>query len=78
MSHPRSADVIDVRRTANVKGAAMEPAIDKPRPALVDLSAVQIADLRAIEGSHLARSMSRLLEEADRQHEAYAAFDSAL
>jgi len=43
----------------------------------MDLREVRLLDLEAIKGSHLAHSMRRLVEEADRRDEACARFESA-
>lgn len=45
---------------------------------LVDLTMVSLQTLRTLDGSVLARSLRRLLDEADNSHDIIAGFDSSI
>lgn len=60
------------------EAGALPPADQDVEPGLVDLSSVSLAELRCLDGSPLAKSISRLIEEAIDPSEATAGFNSAV
>lgn len=63
---------------AGEAAGALPPVGQNVEPDLVDLSSVSLAELRLLEGSPIARSISRLIEEAIDPSEATAGFNSAV
>lgn len=63
---------------AREDAGALPPVEQGAEPDLVDLSSVSLAKLRLLDGSPIARSISRLIEEAIDPGEATAGFNSAV
>jgi FXSXX-COOH protein len=63
---------------AGDEAGALPPDDEGAQSDLPDLSAVSLADLRLIDGSPIARSVARLIEESIDPGEATAGFNSAV
>jgi len=63
---------------AGEEAGALPPVDQGVEPALVDLSSVSLAELRRLDGSPIAKLISRLIEEAIDPSEATAGFNSAV
>lgn len=63
---------------AGHEAGAQPPGDGGAQPDLPDLSAISLAELRLVEGSPIARSVARLIDEAVDPGEATAGFNSAV